>query len=64
MITAEILKKYGMDLATVKAMAKKIQDNPELENAFKQQMRSKGFEGNVEEFYKELEEVLNHGKES
>jgi hypothetical protein len=54
----------GIDMATLKKVAGLLKDDPKIQELFKNQLKDKGFQQNVEDIYNELDEVLNHGKKS
>lgn len=54
----------GIDMATLKKVAGLLKDDPKIQELFKNQLKDKGFQQNVDDIYKELDEVLNHGKKS
>jgi len=56
------LNALGIDMATLKKMAKQLKDEPLLKQAFEEQLRNEDFEGTVDEFYEELKDILNHGQ--
>lgn len=54
----------GIDMATLKKVASLLKDDPKIQELFKNQLKDKGFQENIDEIYSELDEVLNHGKKS
>ena len=60
MLNIDDLKKMGINLATLKKMARQMESNPVLKQAFEQQLRNKGFHDTVENFYEEIKDLFDH----
>ena len=54
------MKKLGITHATLKQVAQAIQDIPELQAIFQKHAGKEGFESNVQDISKEVEEIFEH----
>lgn len=57
------VKKLGIDQATLERAAQSLMEIPELRKVFENQPLKKGFEGNVDRLYEEVQDIFNDHKE-